>query len=461
MADNAPYIDEDQQLGSLLGNVINPPDEQALPANQRDMRANLSPQATNLRFPQPAAQPAPQPAAPAPAAVTRSGNPGGQKSWADYVRGSLDRATAAQDQSQQAVNSLQNQPSVASQNTPLEQQRAQAAQPIDPNQKQYKPGIGTRIVRGLDAVRRGGILGAFDPQDAGGQAYGAPNRQYQRDVAKQTQQVGNLDQQMKENIDTSKADSDRLGKIGSEQRAGATTALDIGKTATAQQNAEDKSEHASEKLDLQQQIAELKANGQAPKTYEQAVIMANTEKDPAKRQQYQAAAKQIQDAEVRRFTLAARASGGGRGPNEDLRQPMIDEATARVQKLNDYAFDPDANDGAGGFYDPTNPQKVITPAAFTDMKNQIATKLDKDLASKKLRPLGVRFNVNDTTPGKGGAPAPAAQPAAAPKATGQAAIKAGNGQPLTDRSLATQYLQKAGGDKEKARQLAKTDGWKF
>ena len=51
---------------------------------------------------------------------------------------------------------------------PLEAERAKLAQPIDPNQQQYKPGVGTKIIRGLDAVRRGGVLGAFDPADVGG-----------------------------------------------------------------------------------------------------------------------------------------------------------------------------------------------------------------------------------------------------------------------------------------------------
>jgi hypothetical protein len=49
------------------------------------------------------------------------------------------------------------------------------------------------------------------------------------------------------------------------------------------------------------------------------------------------------------------------------------------------------------------------------MKNSISTKLDKDLAAKKLRPLRVRFDAKDAGAGKGAgqaaSPAPSAQTA--------------------------------------------------
>lgn len=453
---DGPYLDSDLQVAKRIGNFLNPPQPQAA-----------------ATAPTPA-MPPPQ-VSPSPAAVTRTGDPSQQKSktWADYVRGSLDRATAAQDQSQASVNGLQNQPSVTSQNTPLEQQRTAAAQPIDPNQQQYKPGIGTRIVRGIDAFRRGGVFGVVDPADVGGQAYGAPNRQYGRDVARQQQDVGNLDQQMKENVDVSKADSDRLGKIATEQRAGATTALDIGKTATAQQGVEDRGEQNAALDKLRQERDEAKAN-KLPSTFEGTVVAAAMEQDPRRKKALDSAVQQMKEMEIKKFTYAQRASGGGSGPNEDKRQPMIDEATAQIQKLNDFAFDPNAFDGRGGFYDPANDKKVYSPEEFTDMKNQISTKLDAQLAKAKLRPLGVRFGVKATTPGvnpdgslappggqKPAAPAQTAPQQAPTQANQKATIQDGGGKPLTDAGLARQYLAKAGGDKEKARQLAKQDRWQF
>ena len=48
------------------------------------------------------------------------------------------------------------------------------------------------------------------------------------------------------------------------------------------------------------------------------------------------------------------------------------------------------------------------------MKNQVATKLDKDLTSRKLRPLRVRFDAKDAGAGKN-LNAPAAPAQTAPK----------------------------------------------
>lgn len=54
-----------------------------------------------------------------------------------------------------------------------------------------------------------------------------------------------------------------------------------------------------------------------------------------------------------------------------------------------------------------------------------------------------------------------AQQQAPPPQQQQAAVQNGNGQQLADVNLAKQYLAKAGGNKQMARQLAAKDGWKF
>lgn len=65
------------------------------------------------------------------------------------------------------------------------------------------------------------------------------------------------------------------------------------------------------------------------------------------------------------------------------------------------------------------------------------------------------------TMGPAGGP-PAARPQqAAPQQQPQVVIQDGNGQQLTDKSIAAKYLQKAGGNKQLARQLAQKDNWKF
>lgn len=446
MADDAmPYQNDEDRYGALLKNILNPPDE---PSTGPMMAQNSPPPVPAGEPPNPVlhtrpqAQPAPTatpaPAVSTPAAVTPNGaSTGPQKTWADYVRAGLDRGLAAQDQSQTALSQIQQQPTAESTNAPLIQQRAGVAQPLDPSAPEYRPGIGTRIVRGIDAVRRGGVLGVVDPGDVGGTPYGAPNRQFSIDTNRRTQQAATIDKQIQETNDAAKLDTERLGKIASEERAGATTALDIGKTASAQQTAENKDEVTK----VQQQLAEtrqqLADQGGVPKTYEQAVIASKDPTlPPAKQKQYADAATQIAQQEVKKFTYAQRAS---KGPNEEARQPMIDAATSEVQSLQDrYQYDPDTNT----YSDPNSPTRTYTPEEFTDMKNKVATKLDKDLAAKKLRTLGVRFNAKDAGAGKN-----PNQPAAAPQAPAQAAPKSAVEAQQGQVYKGYKYL---GGDKTKA-----------
>lgn len=419
MAGEGPaYVDEDQLYSARIANLLNPPDEpaqapqaQAAPDPRMAVPADEPPNPvlrTRTAQPQPA-QASPASATPVPASVTPNGAAtGAPKTWADYVRAGLNRGITASDQSQTALTNLQNQPTAASANADLEQKRAAiAGNPLDPTAQEYKPGIGTRIVRGIDAVRRGGVLGVADPGNVGATPYGAPNRQFGIDTARRAAQVSSLDQQMQENSANEKADTDRLGKIATDQRAQATTALDIGKTATGQQSAEDKTESGKQILDLKQQLAD---QGGVPKTYEQAVIASKDPSlSPAKQKQYGDAATQMQNTEIKKFQYAARASAD---PYSDKRQSMIDEATQQVKDLQDkYVYDPDTNT----YSDPNSPTRTYSPEEYTDMKNSISTKLDASLSKAKLRPLRVRFDAKDAGAGKGAgqaaSPAPSAQTA--------------------------------------------------
>lgn len=427
--DYGAYTDEALQYGKLLGNVLNPPDE----ANNLPIKLTATTPPGQPPSPAPSSPAAPAPAAgAAPATVTRSGNdrPAGQKSWADYVRTANDKSQQNLDASTRAAQDLENRPSAASQNAPLEARRAQLAQPTpyrDPRTgkvldtaQQYKPGIGTRIVRGVGALRQGGILGVVDPEAVGATPYGAPNQAYQTTEANRQAQVASLDQQIKQNIDTEKAESERLGKIGSEARATATGEKDIGAAATAQQNAE--SQEAIREANAQRAEAqEEAARDRIPKNYEETLAAAAVEKDPVRKKALQDAAQKMAETELKKFRYAARATGE---PNNDLRQSLIDEATNAIDKMNQWAFDPELNDGKGGFYDPSAggaQKRIYSPAQFTDLKNQIATKLDADLAKKKFKPLHVRFDVKSTTPGvdQQGNLLPPGQRAAAPAPSGE------------------------------------------
>jgi hypothetical protein len=327
------------------------------------------------------------------------------------------------DQDARTVTALENQPNAATENKLLEAQRVALAQPLNPQDQGYRPGIGTRIARGLAAARKGGIAGAIDPTAVGATAYGAPNRQFDIDTARRQAQATVLQSEEDRNIANEKAESERIKDVGTAAGRVGTAYGGVARDATAQQSAEQKSQYEGQIADLRQQLAN---QGGVPKTYEQAVIASQIDPDPQKRQGYAAAAKQIASQEVKRFQYANRAVGGGE--DDPRRQPLIDAATAQVDKLNTYEWDPEAQNGAGGFYDPhSDGTKTYSPAEFTAMKNAIATKLDAQLTQKKMRPLGVRFTVAATTPG--GAPA-AAQPGApaAPAQTAPSATTVTQGQ---------------------------------
>lgn len=404
------YTSEDEELGRLIKNVYAPPDEptqapkqtQAAPDPRMAVPAGEAPNPTLKVRPQ-VAQAAPAPATPA--SVTPNGaESGAPKTWADYVRAGLNRGITAADQSQTALTGIQNQPTAESTNQPLEAQRSALAQPLNPAEKEYRPGIGTRIVRGIDAVRRGGALGAVDPADVGGTAYGAPNRQFNIDTQRRAAQVGALDTEMSDNLKNQAADTARLKDIASEQRAQGTMALDIGKTSTGQEGAENKQEQGKLQDQLLQVRQQLADQGGVPKTYEQAVIASNDPDLPApKRAQYATSAKTMAATEIKKFQYAAKANGD---PYDDRRDTMIDTATRAIKSLQDkYEYDPDTNTYSDSEHPNAQP---LTPDQFTDLKNGISSKLDKDLAAKKLRPLRVRFDPKDAGAGKNTNP-PSAQ----------------------------------------------------
>ncbi|MGA7885241.1 MAG: hypothetical protein WCA44_05815 [Acidobacteriaceae bacterium] len=427
MADDGQYQDQDTVMGGLLSRLLNPP-----PDPDRQIAQNVAPPspaqaprspvptipANDPRFAVPAGEPpnpvlkvrpqvAPSPAvAPKPAtppAVTPSGNgPAAPKSWADYVRQSNDSSLQSLSQAQQAATDLQNEPSATAENAPLEAQRTALAQPLNPNDPNYRPGIATRIARGFYGARKGGPGGILDPSAVGATPYGAPNSRFTADTARRQAQAGVLQSEEQRNIENEKADSERLRNVGTEQSAVSTGYQDVAKDSTAQQGAEQKAEYNRDLEEVKQQLAD---QGGVPKTYEQAVIASKIDPDPAKRTAYAAAADQMAKQDAKKFQYANRAAGGD--ASDDRRQSLIDAATADVNKLNTWEYDPDANSGAGGFYDPTSPNRVYSPTEFTAMKNQISTKLDAQLTSKKMRPLGVRFNVKDTTPGSAQPQAPA------------------------------------------------------
>ena len=390
----------------------------------------------------PPAQPATTPAAPPLAPeLASTANPSGTAAppgtgaatgdyGSQYVRPSLDAAMDAFRGYADTVRKIQSRPSIDEVNAPIEQKRiSDSAQTpyrdpqtgqVLPRAEQFKPKTGTRIMRGLRGAAiglmtggiPGAVVGAIEPQDIqGGKAYGAPNRAYDETERQRTERLASDEQQMKRNADDYNAESKRLGDLASLQRSEATTALNLGKEISGQETAEEKARHDQELEGLRRQVNDLRSQGKAPQTYEQAVIASLTDPDPAKRQAYGQAARQLQETEVKRFQFANRNSGA---PNDDRRQAMIDSATAQVQAIQDkYQYDPDTN----RYFDPNEPTKLLSPEEFTDLKNGISAKLDAALTRVKMKPLGVRFNPADAGANKD--KARAAQPTPASSTRGQ------------------------------------------
>ena len=125
----------------------------------------------------------------------------------------------------------------------------------------------------------------------------------------------------------------------------------------------------------------------------------------------------------------------------------------RVDKDNANSVSPE------GSYVSTDGTRTMAGPEFNARVAKFRTDLNAD---PNMRKAGVQVDENGNTIGGEQAPAgpaaPAAQPAK-PAAQQQPVIRNGQGQKLTDVPLARQYLAKAGGDKNKARQLAAQDHW--
>lgn len=126
----------------------------------------------------------------------------------------------------------------------LEQQRAAIAQPqpkYDPQTgkllAQFQPTLGQRILRGVRSsaigLLTGGIpgalVGAIEPQDiAGGQAYGDPNKAYQRGEETREAQLAATDQALQQARANWKSAVDAAKGKASEIRANAALGKDLG-----------------------------------------------------------------------------------------------------------------------------------------------------------------------------------------------------------------------------------------
>lgn len=210
------------------------------PANSRQQTATVAAP--------PAPRPAPQTTGVTPAQVT----PGGEQSnpatngtagagLDPLVLDALHHGMTANEEDEKASLPLAN--SEGPETATLEKQRTADAAPTQaygPDGKllpQFKPTVGQRIERGVEAFGRGGILGVFDPALAGSTPYGAPNTNYAQAETARTNRLASEDQQLQQSADRFKAMTDaRKAGLNGLDRA-VTGYGDVAKDATAEQNA--------------------------------------------------------------------------------------------------------------------------------------------------------------------------------------------------------------------------------
>lgn len=178
-----------------------------------------------------------------PAAAQATGSP----NWSDTVRSANDaQAQLGQGASQDMQSFRDRYKAKQARKDQLERQRASVAQPIavrDQNGSvlpEYKPSFTQRLLRGVAAIQRGGILGAANPRMEGVAGYGDPNDAYGRAVNVQQQRVAGLDTAIA-GIDKDEKDAFEQAKgMAAEGRATAAIYKGITDAATAQQGAETK-----------------------------------------------------------------------------------------------------------------------------------------------------------------------------------------------------------------------------
>jgi hypothetical protein len=111
-----------------------------------------------------------------------------------------------------------------------------------------------------------------------------------------------------------------------------------------------------------------------------------------------------------------------------------------------------------GEYRDNKTGETISPDEFTQKKQAIEDGYEEQVAGLTGNaPQHVTIPVSDAQP-KGAPGGKASTGAPASTATNAPAQQT---RPLTDKNIARQYLQRAGGDKNKARELARKDGYTF
>lgn len=191
----------------------------------------------------------PSPAAPSPAMAP---TPAGTMEPAGYNADVARQAMSGQLEAGKRLNAIADQTQVDPQIAALQQKELadQAAAP-NPQAAEYRPGFGTRVLRGLRATGMGlaehGIfgagLGALDPAAVGATAYGAPNDAYDVAAAKSKAMQGQDAEQLANAQSNFKLAQDLRAAQEKATQEGGEAYKGAGSTATGQEGEEEKLQH--------------------------------------------------------------------------------------------------------------------------------------------------------------------------------------------------------------------------
>lgn len=258
----------------------------------------IAPMATPRAVPAAALKPAPtlsagmgaaSPVAPAqsnasrtvPASVSPSGN-------TDYYNSGMSGALATAARERQMAEGYGSQPDATQTIAPLEQERGKLSAPTPlygPDGKmlqQYRPGIGQRILRGVEAFAHGGIPAVLNPGAYRDTPYGAPNRQYDQQEANRQSELNAVDQQIKDDEATTKTDTDRMkGILGGMTGAGTGFGNVVKGANDQQKNQIDQQNANTKQVTAQENSPQGKADAAAAvnqKMLQQRTLQANSQK---------------------------------------------------------------------------------------------------------------------------------------------------------------------------------------
>jgi hypothetical protein len=258
--------------------------------------------------------------------VTPTGNSSSAPGPDYYQQGQQGALQSAQ-ASQRNASRWQSRPLPSATTDPIEAARIAASTPTPGRDAQgnllpqYRPSVGQRIVRGVQAFAQGGIPGVLRAP------YGAPNDAYQGQEQQRRAQLIALNQDLKYRQGANTADQTAMKDIGAADAATGSRFSSVASGATAKQNADAATQNAATNL---QKVNDKP--DRTPHTYEETVTAAALETDPTRKAALEQAAKSMEASETRKFRFANRGNGSAANtPAPEPTGPLSPAAKAVIE----------------------------------------------------------------------------------------------------------------------------------